>query len=361
MKKKENLVGIVGGIFILFLILEGRFSNLAAEEKEGNAAIHYLKAIKLMDYPVSIKRRFEIQEAIKKGWSAEAKELEKILQKNEKALNELKKGLEYKRCDFNLGKKYKYSLEKNLPPFLEIFNLSNLLLLKGRYYEKEAENKKALDTYLSSLTFAYHISLSNDTPSKTLALTIEENALPLLKNYLNLADKEDCLKISAFIKDFLNKHFSMEEVIKGEKEFFISNLQIIVDKVKTIKETQDEIKRKKKKFIQKLVEEGNKLLDDYYGALTKAVESNEDEDWQVVEDKSLKLREDIKYLNRESLGKTIKEGTEKLDENLAPKIAEIVLIMNLPDIRRISDKYYSVLRSLEDILKKVNTIKETLS
>ena len=67
MKKKENLVGIVGGIFILFLILEGRFSNLAAEEKEGNAAIHYLKAIKLMDYPVSIKRRFEIQEAIKKG------------------------------------------------------------------------------------------------------------------------------------------------------------------------------------------------------------------------------------------------------------------------------------------------------
>ncbi|RKY39427.1 MAG: hypothetical protein DRP75_02135, partial [Candidatus Omnitrophota bacterium] len=96
-----------------------------------------------MYYPKSREVINKIRGVIKEGWQ-EDKELEELLNQNEISFREFRKGVLLKKCDFDFGKKYKYLIQKQALPLLKIRNLSNLLLLKGRYLEKKGDLDKAI-------------------------------------------------------------------------------------------------------------------------------------------------------------------------------------------------------------------------
>ena len=210
-----------------------------------------------------------MRRVIKNGWQ-EDKELEELLNQNEVCFKEFKKGVLLKKCDFDFGKKYKYLIQKQPPPFLKIRNLSNLLLLKGRYLEKKGDFDKAIDLYLSLLTFALHISQDNSILSHLIALKIEKDICRILKDYLNSekATKRNALKILNYLEDYKKQHFFMTQALEKEKEAFVSGLQMMVDNINT-EQFNTEERKKALEFGKEILKQGHLLANYYYGLFVK--------------------------------------------------------------------------------------------
>lgn len=281
--------------------------------------------------------------------------MEGILKENELTLIELKKGLICERCGFDLNKNYKYPIQREPPDIPKILSLSHLLLLEGRYYEKEKKFKEALNNYLSSLNFAQHISQDIFTTSKVGALAIEKEALDAIRDYsLKYADKDDFIKISNFQKDYLQRHFLLTDVVEIEKAAYLSSLQMLIEEnIKPIKIENERIERKKEEFCNLILEEGNKLMDKYYRLLRKAAESDREEDWLFLEEELKK--EKLEGLKWEILKNIIKSEPEKLDRIMANTISKTLLAISFPCslFRRLSRKYHTIIREIEELKLEV--------
>ncbi|MEK6715620.1 MAG: hypothetical protein AABY43_06210 [Candidatus Omnitrophota bacterium] len=225
-------------IFVITLVLTpiSLFAQqeAASDPQEGNAAVYYTKAMELLKFPDPAQRPEifkRIAEIMEKGWQEEDKDVEEILQQSEPSLKEFSNGILLKQCDFTFGKKYEYLIDEPIPSLLKIRELTELVILKGRWYEKNGEFNKATDEYLSLLRFSWHISEGKGLLFKMMGVAAERDACIPLKQYLNsnIAQKQNCLKISNHLSDHNKKHFLIEELYMNEKEIFLSKIRKGID------------------------------------------------------------------------------------------------------------------------------------
>jgi hypothetical protein len=348
-----------------FVICFATLSNsLFAQQKDvqtKNAAVYYSKAFDLLKYPASAELKNKIQEIVKNGWKEEDKELEKVLTENKPCFDEFKKGLRLEKCDFTFGKEYKHIFEKELPPFLKIKKFTSLLLLKGRHYEKQEEFDKAINVYLSLLTFAQHISQDNTLVSKMITITIESEAYKPIRQYLNSErmQKKEASKILSFFSDFEKQHFPAKQLVEIEKEAFLSVAKMQADEVKQQVLEEQEVSEEKKKAMETLAEEltlqAEEAADRYYGNYAIAVETDDEGDWDFAKtelETLIKTQKgaftnikDISSLFYNAFTGNI-EGSSNI---IARKIISLLLATVLPNFRKAAEHYYGSLKELREI------------
>ncbi len=352
---------IRGGILSLLICIFLTFTNLFAQQKNidnitvENAAVYYLKAFELMQYPNTGEVIKKIRRVIKNGWQ-EDRELEEILNQNEMCFKEFKKGILLKKCDFNFGKKYKYLALEEPPPGLKISHLSELLLLKSRYLEKKEDFDEAIDLYLSLLTFALHISQDNSILSHLIALKIEKDIYTILKDYLNSekVTKRNALKILNYLEDYKKQHFFMTQALEKEKEVFISSLQMMVDNINTEQKFNTEERKKALEFEKEILKQGHLLVDYYYGLLIKATKTNNEADWDAVNREIQSLQKEVKSIgvSWEMIGDIVRRKRKELNKKLALQIVKIALSVSFPKIEHVKKEvsnYYLTLEELKEL------------
>ena len=367
MRLKRGIIGVIDLSLIAALLITFPAHSRAqqrARDNTGveNAAVYYSRAIDLLKYPDSQQIQDELKGIIQYGWQAENREIENILRQNEPCLKEVHRGLLLEKCDFDFGKKYKYQVERELPPLGRILNLSDLLLLKGRYYEKQEAFGEAAEVYLSSLSFSDHISQGDDSISKMIALAIEKNTYIPLRDYLNSKniDKKACQRILSQLRDFEKKHFPARSMIEPEKEFFVSTVRMVKDgfkqKAAESLETIPEMKKKAEAFEDELMRQARELADRYYGNLIRAAETNKESDWKFALGELESLRKASQptgmVLIRDLASMLYDAFTGDIEEyhkKLIRKILITLLAVALPNPKRTVDGYYARSKELREL------------
>jgi hypothetical protein len=350
------------------LILTGAYlamtlANLFAQEenindniKIKNAAVYYSRAFDLLKYPESQRIKNKLQQIVKNGWKEGNKELVEILEQNELCFNEVKKGLKLEKCDFTFAKEYDSLAEKELPPFVKVGELSNLLLLKARYYQKEKNFERAINIYLSLLNLARHISQDPALVSKMYALIIEQNTYAPIRTYLHSKeiDKDETRKILAYLEDYENKYFSPKELFAGEKQVFLYFIQ----------KAEDDFKQRNIVEQEKLLKlkHAHGLIDKYFSLLIKTAESNKENDWEA-------LTKEVENLKKESLqeisnSESFRDMQEKIKLLMSMKndmLDEAVMILtskgtvklwlaiSLPTLINAAKRYQAILKELKEL------------
>ena len=333
-----------------------------------NAARYYSKAFDLLRYPESEAIASQLRGVIKNGWQKEHEELEKVLAENEACFTEFKNGLTFEKCDFNFGKKYKYLAQRELPPLLEIKNLSNLLLLEGRYYEKEEKSDKAIDVYLSSLSFSKHISQDNALVSKIIALAIEKGVYPLLRQYLGSGeiDKQTLIRTLDYLTRYEKEHFPAKKLVEAEKEFFISNIEMLRDETEEKAREEQGFNEKKREAAEalgkELIIQAQELAEGYYGNFAKAIETNEEADWNhataeldtliKTSTSAISHIKDASGILYDAFTKDA-EGSTKL---IARKVIALTLSIAIPDFKKAARSYYETSTALKDLNASLSQI-----
>lgn len=371
---KKVYIGIISIVLLgiccampAYLFAQGE--NIKNSNKD-NAAIYYSKAFDLLKYPFPSEKETynKLEEIIKKGWQGENKDVEEILKQNEPCLKELKKGLLLKKCDFAFGKEYKYLIVKKLPNVVKARESSNLLLLKGRYYEKQEDFARAIDCYLSSLTFVRHISQANSLFTDLLVLAIEKDIYLPLKDYLNSQeiDKEICKKILSYLEDFEKTHFSARRIIETEKESFISTIHFIMDGAlkevtkdkKEESKPNEDMKRKWENFRSQILKQANELADRYYGNFIKAAQTGNKEDLNFALEEVASIKKEAQYQGTDEeifdavsmLQDAVTGKIEQFNEKVACKIViKMLATSSLPYFKKVLDEHSSSLNELKEL------------
>jgi len=354
------LLGVCCAISAYLFAQEENIKN----SNEDNAAIYYSKAFDLLKYPFPAEPDFnKLKEIIERGWQEESKEAEKILEENEPCLSELKKGLLLKKCDFAFGEEYKYLTVKKLPNLVKARNSLNLLLLKGRYYEKQKDFAKAIDCCLSSLAFLHHISQGNSMITDMLVLSLEKNTYLPLKDYLSSQeiDKELCRKILSYLEVFEKQHFSARRIMETEKEYFISDIQMIIDG--SLKDQDDlklneDMKHKREDLVSQILKQANELADRYYGNFIKAAQTGNKEDLSFALEEAENIKRDAQFQGTDEeifdavgmLQDAVTGKIEQFNEKVAHKIViKMLATRPLSSFKKVLDEYNSSLNELKEL------------
>ena len=352
-------------------------SDIASIEKskEDNAAIYYLRALKYATYiePGELKKKTE---KIKKNkWKADEKDIDDILKENTRCLEEVKKGLVIKNCYFEFEKKYRYLAEKKqkLDP-KEVAALGWIFILKARSYELQQKFDEAVDWYLSALTFASQISNSDDPNLKGVAVDLEEQVYPLIKDYLNSVnvDKSSCAKILNKLAAYEKERFLLKDYIRSGREWYVDFFQSFESDItrwyREHYQLDIKIRKKALRYAQGLSKQATEQADKYYGAFLKAAESNLDVDWKVAYDEYDKL---IKGNNVQSLGDDVErrdfehknfEDLTDCDKRDPKTISLTSLIYYLSGIKSGIDGYRQTAKDVKELqalakLKSLTTYK----
>jgi hypothetical protein len=266
------------------------------QEKEDNAAIYYLRAIKFATYiePGELKKKMEKIKTNK--WKAGEKDIDDILKENTRCLEEVKKGLAIKNCYFEFERKYRYLAEKEqkLDP-KEVAALGRILILRARSYELQQKFDEAIDWYLSVLTFASQVSQSEDPELKHVAVNLESQVYPLIKDYLNSVnvDKADCARIIGALASYEKDRFLLKDYVKSGKEWYLNFFQSFESYVtrwyREHPRLDMKIRKKALRYAQGLSNQAAEQADKYYGAFLKAAGSGLDTDWKTAYDEYGKL------------------------------------------------------------------------
>lgn len=343
---------------ILFIFSQNIFAQKDAIKNTftDNAAIFYKKAVDLLKYPLPREKEItkKIGETIKNGWKGENKELMELLAQNKSSLKEFKKGLLIQKCDFNFGKKYKFYMNEPPRSYSQIRNLSNLVLLLGRYYEKQGKFNKAITEYLSVLKLAQHLAQDNHQfLSKMSSLDSEDKAFNMLENYLtsNQADPQECQRILNYLVKLEKRQFPAKELVEIEKEYFISTINMIIedDKKKAQKEGF-KIKLGEKSYREVYWDEikryGYEMADKHYGNYLKAMETNRASDWEFAQREYKKEAGDWeKMKSYEEIMATPDIDEEKYPEKAAREYVKDLLVIT--DYKKVAEEYYSARAKLK--------------
>ena len=318
-------------------------------QEEKNAAFYYIRAQNLLRYPGSKDLQDRLKLIIKNGWQSNNEDLKNVLKENEPCIGEFKKGVLLKNCDFDLGEKYKYLIDKKLPPIANLKRLSELVMLQARYYEKERDFSRAKDLYLSLLTFTYHLSQHDMLISKMISLVIEKNVYESVKNFLNFKEvsKNDRQDILTYLKNHEKQHFLARQLVESEKEFFVSTTQKMADDVK---------QKNKEEFANELINQAHELADRYYGNFIKAAETNSESDWKFATDEFRVFINNARPANVNNIQEAtaflydiVTKNKEGLDKKVARKVVTITLAISAPDFRKAVDAYYTNLNTLKEL------------
>lgn len=352
MKAKISFL-IAVDLLILAFYLFAQQENINKAETD-NAAIYYTKAFELMKYPEAKEVRNKIRQIIENGWQADP-EIQGFITDNETSFANFYKGLILPKCDFTFGEKYRYLIQKKIPPFGKIRNLSNLLFLKARYCQKQKDFAQAVDICLFSLSFCRHISFDNTLVSKAMVLAIEKYSYMLLGDYLNSENinKELSQRILNYLEDYEKKHFLVQEIIEPEKESFISAIQLVADNPNEMKdingeEPSQEVKQKFKLFGNKAIEHARELTNKYFGYLIKAAETNKENDWEFAINEWNKFIEEVQNTKPQLSDAFL--GKREFDEIYANKTVDILFaLIPFMSYKEIVQRYYSNSGQLKEL------------
>ncbi len=281
-----------------------------------NAAFYYQKAIDLANIPPWDQLEI-IRDIIENGWQEDHQDLIEILQDNQAAFAELKKGLAQPRCDFSDGKEkeYEYLYEKPIPNYIPYRNLAWLVLFEGRLLQKKGRHSQALDRYLATLTFATHLSQGGDFIGYLISTTLIARAGKPIERYLNRVDLAPKFyqRIFEALKNTQTQKSSFAQAMRSEKLSMMSAVEhmckILEDKgVNKLKKRDPNLSDEQarqilgRRFPVKIIQdEYNKLFNEYFGYLIKAAGSCDPQDWEMAHQKILALQKET--------------GVDKFDES----------------------------------------------
>ena len=121
---------------------------------EENAATYYNKAFELMRDWASNDVMMRARKIIKEGWKEEDKKLEELLKANEPAFSEFREGVAKEKCQFIEGE---ITFDTLLPHLAKARNLSRLLILEARHYERNGYLDKAIGNCLDVMKLGYDL------------------------------------------------------------------------------------------------------------------------------------------------------------------------------------------------------------
>ncbi|MDD4907828.1 MAG: hypothetical protein PHJ00_02065 [Candidatus Omnitrophica bacterium] len=329
-----------------------------------NAAWYYTQAFGLLKYPDSKDLNSRISRVIQKGWPDQDKELELVLKDNEPAFREFKKARRLKKCDFDFGRKYKYLIQKEIPTYSKIRSLYRLNLLRARHYESEGDDDKALDIYLSNLTFAGHLAQDNIMMMRMISLVIEKETCAAFEDFLNASklSKKKYLKIYEFLAEEERARFQPGELIEMEKSAFLSLIAMLVDTYIADSDSQgsarvsDEERARVLALGGEVKKQAEQLADMYYGNFTKAIRTNDPQDWDFAVERLNSLIkeaqpkvEDLSGFVKAVFSDSTKDTSGAVDKKLANKVVLTMLSLTIPNFRGIGEGYYSALSQLKEL------------
>ena len=329
-----------------------------------NAAWCYNRVFALIKYPDSKDLNNRISQVIQKGWQGPDKELEAVLKDNEPAFKEFNKALRLKRCDFDFGRKYRYLIQKEIPTYSKIRSLYRLNLLRARYDESKGRADEALEVYMSNLIFADHIALDNAMMMRMISLVIEKETCSIFKDFLASAalSKKKYLKVYDFLQEDERVRFKPEELIEMEKNAFLSLMSMMVDTYIEDSNSQSnaaaggEDKAKVIALGEEAKKQAEQLADMYYGNFSKAIRTNDPQDWDfaVNELNSLIKQaqpkvEDLSGFVKAVFSDSAKETSDAVDKKLANKVVLTMMSLTIPNFRGIGEGYYSALAQLNEL------------
>jgi hypothetical protein len=327
------------------------------DKQPGNAAAYYSRAFDLLKYPESKKLNKKISEIMQNGWLHENPEIKKVLEENELSIQEFQKGIAIGDCDFDFGKEPKYLFEKDFPA-PTAWRLFSIILLKGRFHERQNDFASAVDLYLSALIYAQHISQDNLAISKATALTIEFSSLKPIKSYLNKKkiEKRICEKISAQLDQYNAYRFAAEEIIEAQGEETKSVLKMTADtfmvKVTETYRHRPEIIEKAVAFRKEFIIMAYQDIDYYYGNYIRAVETNKKRDWEFAISESENLKKAVQAeINADHKGTLMDCFFDNLD-NSNPKCTKKVRMIFqsvMPNYKYIIAQYNKSLTELNEV------------
>ena len=323
----------------------------------GNAAAHYFKAFDLLKYPESKKLGEEISDIMENGWLHENTEIEKVLEENKLSIQEFKKGTAIEDCDFDSDKEPKYLFQKQFPAPAS-WRLFSIIIVKGRYHEKQNDFASAVDLYLSAFIFAQHISQDNLPISKATALVIEFYSLKPLKGYLSKKkiEKQLCDKISRNLNHYHTYRFAAKDIIVAQRQETKSVLKMVADtfmvSVAEKYRHKPEIVQKAAAFRKEFISMANEDLDYYYGNYIRATETNKQKDWEFAISESEDLNKAIQAeINTDHEGALLRCFLDNLD-NPNPQCTEkirILFVGVIPNYKDIIGQYHKSLAELSEV------------
>lgn len=346
------------------IVKNNHFKNLPlqpidfSDRQPRNAATYYLKAFDLLKYPEPKTLDKEIREIMQNGWLRENIEIKRLLKKNELSIQEFQKGIAISNCDFDFSRKQKYLFEKNFPG-AAAWKLFSIILLKGRYHESQNDFESAVDSYLSTLIYAQHISQDNLAISKATALVIGVSSLEPLKQYLNKknVEKRLCEKIKVHLDEYIKHHFAAKEIIEAQSDETKSMLKMVADtfmvKVTELFRHSPGIPVKAAIFRKEFIMMAYQDIDYYYGNYIRAAETNEKKDWEFAISEAENFHKAVqKEIENDHRGILLQCFLDNLD-NLNPKCTKRIRMMFMsviPNYKTIIDQYNSYLRKFGEVV-----------
>jgi len=279
--------------------------------KEDNAAFWYQKAFIKMYSLIgrnALEIKFErLDKVIREGWdSSLEREIIVLLNKMKPVIELFEKGTSLEKCDF------KFSLE-DPPPFTPFFHLAKLVILKGRYYQKEKDLKDAIDIYLKLLRYTRHLSREKKLGEVVASLVIIRDLLfPALKEFAENKDLNESSyqRLLSFLDD-LERGLNLKKALERElklleestfrafrdvpncvyKELMVLSSQYRNSLFSILEDENweriDLLKEKKKKFLQATDETLEKLRQIDELSLKKESKVSFDEEWCKKEAQAL--------------------------------------------------------------------------
>ncbi len=357
MKFKRFVLGLI----ILFMAVSVR-GFAQQDNKVDNAAVYYLQAIDVIEYPDNLDFRHKCDNVIKNGWSQPDADLENFIKNNKSCLELIKKAALLENCDFDYAKNYKYLIDKDYRYLNNLMKLEQLLLTSARYYEFQGDWEQVANSCFTVLTLAYHASQDRGEMGKLLSLFMEEATYPIIEKYLEqpISDPE-LIRVLGVLDNHKKLHFPVKSLVEEGKRYYVSTMQMIADRL--IEQSEEKykkdtaVRKKAKKFADDVVKQSNELSNEYYGKFITAIESNKEEAWKMAKESIESLRSGVypEFPDTNSIffNSVIKESDANA-KVISRKIAVTMLVTIMPDFKKTATRYYSIL----DKLNKLQVIAE---
>jgi hypothetical protein len=355
-------------LFVVFLISFSRYGCA-----QDNAAVNYERAFELYKpfssplhppQPVLSEDQI-IQIVCNEGWQQEYMELQEFVKINEPAIQEFFRGVQKQRCDFSFGKEAELAYKTPLPNLLKSRNLATLILLKGRWYERNRNFPKGIGAYLSVLKFAQHISQNNFFTAKITAIAIGKMAVKPIRQYLNKpdADKQICFKIFNYLNELEQTRISLTECFEKEKK---SLFDVVANmRLNGIKSTQKNKglnrlqKDKAAAFYNEFLIVAQTVIDKYFDPAIDALKTHSRNDMDFaraqLSDLRREFKDDFVVLGEMAEAKDLFYSQKNLNKSLAVKIGQLLVVLTLPNLLEtpyIDFDWREELTSLKELAKK---------
>jgi tetratricopeptide (TPR) repeat protein len=198
------------------------FMNWVNAHKENNALVHYIKAFSSITIPESAYDT--ISTITEEGWYTIYPEINEVLMNNQKALEEIKIGVQMKRCKFPPAP---YHLDEPILNFQVIRNLAQLIAVSGKKFENQNRYREAIQCYLDGIQFGKDI-MQKDQPlvNQMIGLGVMRiNLSPLLEliSRKDLSETE-YRQIIKQIGETENKALSIVDLVEMEHRISLSHL-----------------------------------------------------------------------------------------------------------------------------------------